>query len=93
MTAEHCSFCGQTRGSVRFLLHGPSVAICGDCIALAVRQMVEGKGIDADTFGDAPVLEVSVFQAYGAPASLPGGEFVEPALEGDGSEAARGRVK
>lgn len=76
---SHCSFCGQTRGDVRFLLRGPGdVAICGECIALAVREMVEGKGlIDAETFANAPILEVSPFAGYGAPASLSGGEFVD----------------
>lgn len=74
---SHCSFCGQTRADVKFMLAGPNVAICGECVALAVREMVEGKGqvIDADGFDDAPILEVSVFAA-GLPA-LSGGEFVD----------------
>lgn len=76
MAEAHCSFCGQTRGDVRFLLEGPSVAICGDCIALAVRQLVEGAGqIDAEAFANAPTYK---FEVEGLPpAALPGGEFVD----------------
>lgn len=75
MSDPHCSFCGQPRGAVRFLLFGPNdVAICGECIALAVREMVEGKGLDdAERFENAPILEVSKFDG---PAALSSGEAV-----------------
>lgn len=38
----HCSFCGQSRPDVRFLMQGPEAAICGDCIVIAVRMLADG---------------------------------------------------
>lgn len=36
-----CSFCGKTRASVRFLIAGPNVYICNECVDLCVEILAE----------------------------------------------------
>lgn len=65
-----CSFCGTGRADVRFMMEGPAVAICGDCVCHAVRLMASGFTAFSLTIDD-------VAAAYGAgmPVALPTGEF------------------
>jgi hypothetical protein len=37
-----CSFCGKGKNEVRGLVQGPSVYICTECVALAVK-LIESK--------------------------------------------------
>jgi hypothetical protein len=39
---QGCSFCGRTASDVGQLVHGPSIAICGACVALA-REILESR--------------------------------------------------
>jgi hypothetical protein len=49
---SHCSFCGQSRPDVRFLMQGPAVAICGDCIVEAVRKLAtSGVAVTIEQYG------------------------------------------
>jgi ClpX C4-type zinc finger protein len=75
----HCSFCGRLRGDVRFLMTGPSVAICGECVAFAVSEMVKGAGLDkyVDVLVEKADAPSYTFTTEGVPAALPGGEFVD----------------
>lgn len=46
MSGLHCSFCsGRHPDEVRFLVAGPGVFICDDCIAQAAALVDEKKGI------------------------------------------------
>lgn len=37
----HCSFCGKERQQVKYLVQGPSVFICDECVALCQKIIDE----------------------------------------------------
>jgi len=42
MSADRCSFCRKARAQVKALVNGPNgVAICDECVALAVEIIEE----------------------------------------------------
>lgn len=71
----YCSFCGVSRAERRFMMNGPAVSICGDCITVAVGMMANGTGLTIE--GRQAGREMLI-------------DSGEPPLEGgDGSEARR----
>ncbi|MGO9607605.1 MAG: ClpX C4-type zinc finger protein [Candidatus Binataceae bacterium] len=44
----HCSFCGKDNDQVRFLIAGPKVFICGECVNLCVEILEKAKTSCAD---------------------------------------------
>jgi hypothetical protein len=39
-----CSFCGKSQKQVRRMILGPDVAICDECVAIAVEDFDEALG-------------------------------------------------
>jgi len=37
----HCSFCGKSQREVKFLVAGPAVYICDECIGLCVEIITD----------------------------------------------------
>lgn len=60
-----CSFCGKAVPEVAYVIQGPDVSICDDCVGLAV-EMLEEKGIRVRTGS----LIATYEQAAGGPAGV-----------------------
>lgn len=53
------------------MMNGPTVAICGECVVVAVSMMATHMGLTIDS---APIYQPPPIEA--SPAMLSGGEFV-----------------
>lgn len=57
--AKYCSFCGKISGKIRFLIAGPEVAICNECldICIQIAKDIEAPGnVEYDSWGKSSLI-------------------------------------